>query len=290
MLNFKAGESNKGKRLDVFVSEKLTNYTRASLKSLFVNNQVLLDKLPTKPGHKLRKDDSVSIDTTLVDMEPPDVNLEVIYEDKNAVVVNKPAGMLTHSKGAVNYESTVASFLKNKITDKNLFGNRAGIVHRLDRLTSGVIIGAKNQASLKWLQKQFAERRTKKIYTAIVEGKLSPAEAIVDVPIERNPKHPQTFRTGLGGKPSQTRYKVERHFKVMGKDYSLVELSPATGRTHQLRIHMAHLGHPIVGDPVYGHGGSQAMLLHAKFLELTLLDGTIKSFVAPLPDTFKPYT
>ena len=116
-----------------------------------------------------------------------------------------------------------------------------------------VDIGAKNQAALSWLQKQFAQRNVKKTYTAVVEGQLDPQEAVIDMPIERSPKAPATFRVGTNGKSAQTHYKVLKQ----GDKYSLLELKPQTGRTHQLRVHLQKVGHPIVGDPLYGNGHEQ---------------------------------
>jgi 23S rRNA pseudouridine1911/1915/1917 synthase len=216
------------------------------------------------------------------------MDLPVIYEDDDVVVINKPAGILTHAKGCINTEATVATFLSSKITDKDLTGNRAGIVHRLDRVTSGVIIGAKNSKAQAWLQKQFSQRKTKKNYLAIVEGEPKELEVVIDVPIERNPSRPQTFRAGQGGKSAQTRYKVIKTVVKGNKSYSLLELTPVTGRTHQIRVHLKYIGHPIVGDWVYGHE-SDNMFLHAKSLEVTLPDKSRQIFSAPTPPAFKEF-
>ncbi len=157
-------------------------------------------------------------------------------------------------------------------------------MHRLDRATSGIIIGAKNQRALSLLQKQFAQRAAKKTYVTIVEGHLKQPEALIDMPIERNPKAPATFRVGANGKPSKTHYKVIQE----GPKTSLLELKPETGRTHQLRVHLAKLGHPIVGDPLYGHGSyGDRLFLHALSLEITLPNGQRQTFTAPLPTEFQ---
>lgn len=164
-----------------------------------------------------------------------------------------------------------------------LTGARAGIVHRLDRATSGVMICAKTPEALKWLQRQFAHRRTKKTYYAVVSGELKQPEAIIDMPVARNPKAPATFRVDANGKSALTAYKV---IASNGR-YSLVELKPETGRTHQLRVHLSHLGHPIVGDYMYGGEPNERLLLHAYSLELTLLDRRRLTFTAPIPKEFK---
>ncbi len=279
---------NIGQRVDVFVTSRLPNFTRSALKGLFKRGQVLVNDRPIKAGHKLRPQDTLIVDTSLLDSEPAPVKLPVVYEDKDAVVINKPAGILTHSKGGLTLEPTVASFIKGKLTDKSLSGNRAGIVHRLDRGTSGVIIGAKTAAVLAYLQKQFSTRQVKKAYVAVVEGQLEPAAALIDAPIARHPKKPQTFRVSAAGKPAQTEYHLLKSFKRGGLDFSYVELKPLTGRTHQLRVHLKYVGHPVVGDPVYGRSAGP-LLLHAKSLTVSLPSGETKTFSAPLPKIFKEF-
>jgi 23S rRNA pseudouridine1911/1915/1917 synthase len=162
-------------------------------------------------------------------------------------------------------------------------------VHRLDRATSGVIIAAKSSESLKYLQKQFSQRRTKKTYYAVVEDWPEQDDALIDATLLRNPKKPQTFKVGAGGKPAQTEYKVVKKFEKSGQKYTLLELKPVTGRTHQLRVHLAYIGHPIVGDAVYGKAGGYTYL-HAARLEATLPGGERKVFEAPLPKIFKEFT
>jgi RluA family pseudouridine synthase len=188
---------------------------------------------------------------------------------------------LTHSKGAFNPEPTVASWLGSRLSGMN--GERAGIVHRLDRATSGVMICAKTPEALSWLQKQFSMRKVKKTYVAVVEGDLALPEAIIDMPIERNPKKPQTFRVGSNGKPAVTAYKVLQ----TSTGRSLIELRPTTGRTHQLRVHLAHIKHPVVGDTFYRGVNADRLLLHALSLEITLPNRQRKIFTAPLPAEFK---
>ena len=234
-----------------------------------------------KPGNKLRDNDIVRVDYDEGQLDAiPAIDLPIIYEDEDCMVLNKPAGVLTHSKGAFNPEATVATFLRDKL--RGIEGERAGIVHRLDRATSGVIICAKTGAALSFLQKQFSERKVKKTYDAVIAGTLVPAEAIIDMAIERNPKAPATFRVGPNGKPAITQYKTLR----VSAKHSLVELKPETGRTHQLRVHLAQLGHPIVGDRLYGGEPATRLLLHARRLEITLPGRERKTFEAPLPDLF----
>ena len=286
MQEFKASESDAGARADVFVASKYPQFSRSSLQLLFDRGLVQVDGEPAKAAHKVEAGDKVRVDGTLLSAAPPQIELPVIYEDADVTVINKPAGVLTHSKGALNLEGTVASFIKPQV--KGLEGNRAGIVHRLDRATSGVIIVAKDADALSKLQKQFSTRKTKKTYIAVVEGIPKPKKAVIDIPIMRNPAKPQTFKTGEQGKPAITEYQTLKIFKKNGRVYSLLELKPQTGRTHQLRVHMGYIGHPIVGDTVYGHTGPN-LLLHAKSLEITLPSNERKTFEAPLPDYIKEF-
>ncbi|MEI9914151.1 MAG: RluA family pseudouridine synthase [Candidatus Saccharibacteria bacterium] len=213
----------------------------------------------------------------------PKISIPVIYENDDLIVINKPIGVLSHSKGAFNPEATVATWMEDKYKDEK--NERSGIVHRLDRLTSGIMITSKTDEATKWLQKQFSTRKVKKTYIAIVSGHLSHPQAIIDLPIERNPKAPQSFRVGAGGKSALTEYTV----LDTNDKFSLIELRPTTGRTHQLRVHLAHLGHPIVGDNIYKGKPADRMYLHAKSLEITLPNKERKTFEAPLPKEFKLY-
>jgi 23S rRNA pseudouridine1911/1915/1917 synthase len=288
MQEFKVAADDVGKRTDVFVAEQFPEFSRSALKGLFDSQAVLVNQQPEEPGDKLRAGDKVSINVASLKIQPPAIELPVIYEDKDIVVINKPSGVLSHSKGVLNNEATVASFLQSKITDKNLSGNRAGIVHRLDRPTSGVMVGVKNTEALAKLQKQFSQRKTKKTYLAIVEGIPEPKEALIDAPIARNPKKPQTFQVNANGKPAQTAYKVLKHMKKGSQDYTLLELKPITGRTHQLRVHLKYINYPIVGDRAYGREGDH-MYLHASALELTLPNGKRQLFKSPTPDVFESF-
>src|SRR5579862_9178907 len=271
-MEYLAKPADAGRRLDVVVADLYPDFTRSSLELLFDKDMVSVDGQAAKAAHKVRPKDKIVVDETYLKSEPLAADLPIIYEDDDVTVINKPAGVLTHSKGALNLEATVASFIKSKINDETLTGNRAGIVHRLDRDTSGLIITVKTAESLGKLQKQFSNRKVKKEYVAIVEGIPKPKKAIIDAPIMRRPSKPNTFKVGEQGKPALTEYKVAKIFKYKNRIYSLIELKPKTGRTHQLRVHMAYIGHPIVGDKVYGQENN-GLMLHAKSLELTLPNG-----------------
>jgi 23S rRNA pseudouridine1911/1915/1917 synthase len=239
------------------------------------------NKIVTKPSQKVKINDKIIVDYDENEYDPNlEIDIPVIYEDDEVVVINKPLGLLYHAKGNFNKEPTVETWVKSRI--KNIEGPRAGIVHRLDRATSGVMILAKTLNAQKKLSKQFANRKVKKTYIAIVDGHLKENEALIDLPIERNPKKPQTFRVGINGKSAQTNYKVLKH----NDKYTLVELKPTTGRTHQLRVHLNYLLHPIAGDIIYEGSKQDRMYLHALSLELTLPNSERRTFEAKLPSEF----
>ncbi len=287
-MEFKAGTAVVGSRLDVAVASQYPEHTRSSLELLFDKDMVLVNERPAKPSYRVRTGDKIQVDEIYLKAEPATIDVPILYEDSDVIVLDKPAGLLTHSKGALNLEASVASYIKNKITDKELGGNRAGIVHRLDRPTSGVIITAKNSGAQKWLQKQFSQQKVKKTYVAIVEGTPKKMAAIINAPIARNPKKPQTFTVSPLGKAAVTEYKVVKEFERNNKYFSEIELRPKSGRTHQLRVHLAYIGNPIVGDRVYGHG-DEYMYLHAEELELTLPNRERRVFRVATPLQFKEF-
>lgn len=275
-------EISRAERLDQYVIRQLPELTRSYASKLIEQGRVTVNGEPQfKAGYKLRESDKVKIDHNAADLpDIPEIKLQVLYEDDDCAVISKPVGLLSHSKGAYNPEATVESWLKSRL--KGITGDRAGIVHRLDRATSGVMIVAKTPEALLWLQKQFSQRKVKKTYLAVVEGELKQTEAVIDMPIERNPKKPQTFRVGSNGKPAVTAYKVVK----TGNHCSLVELKPETGRTHQLRVHLAQIGHPIVGDTFYGGKTAERLFLHAKELEITIPSKERRIFSVPVPVEF----
>ena len=232
----------------------------------------------TIPSSMIFENDDIQIE--ILDTPVSDVKINVIYEDNDVLVINKPAGLLTHAKGGIVNEQSLADIIKDKTTFQT-DSDRAGIVHRLDRDTSGLIIIARNTDSAVSLQKQFAQRLAKKTYLAIVEGEPKIQTAKIDLPIGRNPSKPSTFRVDPKGKSSQTTYET----LASNNHRSLILLKPRTGRTHQLRVHMAHIGTPIVGDKVYGKPDTR-MMLHAYKLELSLPSGKSKEFISKPPSIF----
>ena len=256
-------------RLDHMMVKIYKSYNRSTLQKFIESRFVTVDgELFTKPNAKF--EDGVKIELNVPEEQKnADVKPEIIYEDENVIVVNKPEGLLSEAKGEYCPEKTLADF--------------GFVAHRLDRDTSGVMILAKSEEVQKFLKKQFQDRKVHKTYYAIVQGRPKLDEARIDLPLKRDLKRPTTFRVDAGGKASETFYKVLKS----NDKYSLVELKPTTGRTHQLRVHMKYLGHPILGDPVYGDEKADRLYLHAGSLEVTLPGGVRKVFEVPLPKEFK---
>jgi len=275
--------SNK-QRLDVTLASKYPDISRSTWQKHIKAGHVLVNnEVETSPKHDVVITDNIAINTP-EETDFSNEELPILYLDDNVIVINKPIGVLTHSKGALNDEFTVADFFRRYST-YNAETNRPGIVHRLDRDTSGVMIGARNEETAALLQKQFADRKTKKTYLAVVEGIPKQLEAKIDLPIGRNPSAPSTFRVDAKGKNAITQYTV---LSIHGTK-SLIELSPTTGRTHQLRVHLAYLGTPIMGDRVYGKAADR-LYLHAYHLEVTIPTSRREIFTAPIPSEFKQFT
>ncbi len=271
-------------RLDIYLSTKFDTTISRSLWQKYIKAGYVSvnNKVATMPKFEVDETDEIALN--LPEKEQADVDLPILYEDDDVIVVNKPSGLLTHAKGGLSDEPTVAEIIRPK-TSFATDTDRPGIVHRLDRDTSGLLIIAKNPESAAHLQRQFAERTAKKTYIAITDGKPKLNAAKIDLPIGRNPSAPSTFRIDPNGKPAQTTY----HVLTENDTQSLVELKPTTGRTHQLRVHLAHLNAPILGDRVYGKSSDCRMMLHAQKLEITLPSGERKVFEAAVPDEFKKF-
>jgi len=281
----------KGLRLDVFVSEYLRVLSRSQIKARRLRAKV--NGKDVKLSRPVKHGDSLELfwnDIPPEDLVPQDIPLEIICEDENCVVINKPQGLVVHP-GAGNRQNTLANALYFRILNmggvKVSNNVRPFIVHRLDKETSGVIIAAYNDEALAFLCEQFKMRRVKKTYAAIVRGVPKEKNGRIETFIARDPKDRKRFAVSAKGKNALTFYKVLKSWK----NYSLLLLRPRTGRTHQLRVHLRHLGHPILGDPIYNKGDSQfpnaTLMLHSKSLAITLPgEKEPRVFSSPLPERF----
>lgn len=267
-------------RLDQFLSNQFDPSLSRSQwqKHIRAGHVRVNDQVVTAPRHDVSDTDDISVNFPEVEQET--LTLPIIYEDSDVIVINKPAGILTHAKGGITLEQTVADAVRHATTFA-ADTDRPGIIHRLDRDTSGVIIVAKSPEAATLLQQQFATRRAQKTYLAIIDDIPQHTKATIDLPIGRHPQKPSTFRVDPNGKSAETRYEV---LATDGRR-ALVKLQPKTGRTHQLRVHMSHLNAPISGDRVYGRAGERLML-HAYQLTIQLPSGDTKTFTAPIPPEF----
>ena len=245
-------------RVDEFLAEQNPDYSKTALRKLVRMGGLEVNGEVETEVTRLILPEEDKIQLTFPEKQPvPELDELRIFENENVIVVNKPAGLLSVKNGTLGVEPTLEDY---------------GLVaHRLDKLTSGVVILAKNQATKSFLQKQFQQRKVHKVYFAAVEGQPKMSEAEIDIPLKRNLARPTTFKVDRTGRTAETYYRV---VATSGK-YSLLELHPKTGRTHQLRVHLSYIGCPIVGDPIYGSSDEPKtrMMLHARELEITVPTG-----------------
>ena len=277
-------------RLDVYLSDE-TEYTRSYIKQLIDGGRVLLNGEKPKAGAIVKTDDEIDIDPPepFVAARPaPEIPVDIIYEDGDIAVINKPQGLTVHPAPG-NYDNTLVNALLAHLDSLSAINGalRPGIVHRLDKNTSGVMVVAKNDKAHLSLSRQIADRTVTKKYVAIVDGHLPSEEGRIDAPIGRNPRDRKLMAVVTGGRRAVTDYKLIERLK--GHDYA--EFRILTGRTHQIRVHAKYIGHPVTGDEQYGRGsflGTKGQLLHARSLTFVHpTTGEEMTFTAPLPETFE---
>lgn len=289
--NFQVRQGQEG-RLDKFLTSVLPELSRSRLQTLIKDGRVLVNNLQVvKTGLSLVTADRVSVeipDAEPVDLIPENIPLDVIFENSDLVIINKPAGMVVHPAPGHSSGTLVHAALGNFDDLEGIGGEiRPGIVHRLDKDTSGLIVIAKNDHTLTWLQDQFKLRKVEKIYLALVDGKPPTPTGRVEAAIARDPSHRKKMAivSAGRGRASVTEYKTVKEYAK----HTLVEAHPLTGRTHQIRLHMAFINCPIVGDKVYGRKTQtleiERHFLHAARLKIILPgETTPREFQAALPD------
>jgi 23S rRNA pseudouridine1911/1915/1917 synthase len=275
-----------GLRLDVFIAQRLPELSRSFIQKLIADGYVLLGNKPARAGLKLKTGDSISVTIpppAPCDIAAEDIPLRIVFEDADLLVIDKPFGMTTHpAPGNMTHTLVNAVLSHLPVLPESDSPARPGIVHRLDKDTSGLILIAKTPAALAELSSQFKSRTVKKVYMALVCGKLKLSGGVIDAPIGRDRTRRQRMTIDVIGRPARTAYKIIEQFQ----GYTLLEVYPETGRTHQIRVHLASMGHPVVGDVVYG---SRSELVERQFLHAIRLSFILPStresvdFTAPLP-------
>ena len=274
-LTFSVPEDAAGERLDVFLAKQLDGWSRSRLQRLIDEEDVLVNGRAAKTSYKLRPNDRIEAELTALppsQFVPEDIPLDVVYEDEELLVVNKPAGMVVHPAAGVR-SGTLANALAFHFQKLSTAGGEArpGIVHRLDKDTSGLMVVAKTESSHEHLAEQFRAREVFKSYVALIHGQMEKDRGEIDQPIARDPRHRTRMAVVRGGRTALTVYRARQRFNR----FTLLDVELKTGRTHQIRVHLAWLKHPVVGDETYGGGRDN-----------TVTDPVVRSRIAKLGRQF----
>lgn len=280
-------------RLDSYLANEKAELSRTMIKKLIEDGNILVNGKRQKTSYKVENNDEICItvpEAKEINLKAQDIPIEIIYEDKDIIVVNKPKGMVVHP-AVGNIDRTLVNAIMNICKDSlsGIGGEiRPGIVHRLDKDTSGLLIVAKNDEAHIKMSEEIKNREVTKIYIALVRGVVKENEASIDMPIGRSPKDRKKMAVVRNGKRAITHFKVIKRYH----NYTLLQIKIDTGRTHQIRVHMAEIGYPVVGDLVYSNGknefGVEGQMLHAKKLEFKHpITGESMHLEAELPDYFK---
>ena len=311
-LIFHPSSLDEGKRLDAYLAEKIEGWSRSRLQKLVADGDVLVNEKESKPSYKIRAGDAIEVELTELpteSFEPEDIPLDIVYEDEHLAVINKRAGMVVHPGAGVSsgtLANAIAFHFRFQISDfksederrnpKSEIQNRVGIVHRLDKDTSGLIVVAKSEEIHEKLSEQFRERQVFKSYVALVHGETDEDRGEIDAPVAREKHNRTKMAVRAHGRAALSLWKVKKRFEK----FTLLAVEIKTGRTHQIRVHLAYLNHPIVGDETYNAGRDKTVFdltirkaiadlkrffLHAEKLAFTHpVTGERLNFNAPLPD------
>lgn len=293
MKEFIVKDDEVGKRIDSYLSNKDNEISRVAVQRLIKNDKILVNGKSTKASYKVQENDSIKVEEEKpkeISLKPQDIPVEIIYEDKDIIVVNKPKGMVVHPANG-NPDGTLVNSLMSICKDSlsGIGGEiRPGIVHRLDKDTSGVIVVAKNDKAHINLSEQIKKHKVEKTYIALVKGVVKANEATIDMPIGRSTKDRKKMAVIKTGKNAITHFKVIKRFH----NYTLLEVKIETGRTHQIRVHLSQIGYPIVGDTTYSNGknewGIKGQCLHAKSLKFKHpITGKEMFLEAKMPEYFE---
>ena len=259
--SFVVGQTESGKRLDAYLAERIDGWSRSRLQRLIENEDVLVNETSVKPSHKLRGGDEIEVDLIelpVTGFEPEDIALDIVYEDEFLAVINKPAGMVVHPGAGVQSGTLANAIAFHFMSEPGAVAtgsvgntsNRIGIVHRLDKDTSGLIVVAKNDEIHEALSEQFRERQVYKSYIALIHGAPDRDLGTVDAPIGRNKHNRLRMKVASHGRTAISLWKVRKRYSK----FTLLDVEIKTGRTHQIRVHMGYINHPVVGDEIYNEG------------------------------------
>ena len=282
--------NQQNQRIDIFLTEN-TDLTRSHIKKLCDDGFVCVNNVQVKANKTVKDGDRIILnlpETVNLDIVPENIPLDIIYQDDSLAVINKPQGLVVHAGNGTNGSTLVNALLYHLDHLSGINGViRPGIVHRLDKNTSGLLVVAKNDNAHLKLSKQLEDKTCSRIYIALLEGKLKENKGVVDTFIDRSPKDRKKMAVSNSGRRAITEYEVIKRYE----NYTLCRFSLKTGRTHQIRVHAKHLGHPVVGDIEYGYKNQKfklnGQLLHAERLEFIhpVTDERV-SFSAPMPEYF----
>ncbi len=286
-------QEEQGKRLDVYISSKNNDLTRTAVQRMIEEENIVVNDKKQKVAYKIACGDIINIEKVEakpIELKAQDIPIEIIYEDKDIIVVNKPKGMVVHPANG-NPDGTLVNAIMSICKDSlsGIGGEiRPGIVHRLDKDTSGILIVAKNDKAHVNMSEQIKKHEVKKTYIALVRGVVKENEATIDMPIGRSNSDRKKMAVTKNGRNAITHIKVLKRYKK----YTLLEINIETGRTHQIRVHLSHIGYPIIGDYIYSNGknefGIVGQCLHAKSLEFEHpITGNKMKLEAPLPEYFQ---
>lgn len=278
-------------RIDKIIAQRFESFSRSQVQQWIEQQHILVNQQPTKANYKVRPNDRITIqpvEPEVLDVVAEDIPLDIVYEDEDVVVVNKPQGMVVHPS-AGHYSGTLVNALMYHIDHLSGINGviRPGIVHRIDKDTSGLLMVAKTDLAHESLSRQLAEKTSMRRYIALVHGNIAHDKGVIDAPLARHPKERKKQAVVEGGRHAVTHFQVLERFG----QYTLVECRLETGRTHQIRVHMQYIGHPLAGDPVYGPRKTlkgKGQFLHAASLGFEHpRTGEWLEFSAPLPDLFE---
>lgn len=290
LMNYHVKEQEAGERLDIYLTKNMTDTSRSTVQRLITSGDVTVNEKVVKSNYKVQNLDSITVslpDIKPLELIPEEIPLTVLYEDHDIIIVNKSRGMVVHP-AVGNYNGTLVNALLEHCEDLSGINGvaRPGIVHRLDKDTSGVMVVAKSDRAHVSLAKQIKDRTASRRYLAIVYGNIKEEQGVIKAPIGRHPSDRKKMAvTFVNSKEATTKFRVIERFGA----YTLVECKLLTGRTHQIRVHMAYIGHSVVGDPKYGPGRMPFSIigqaLHSAELKITHpVTADLMVFTAPLPE------